>query len=187
VIAVAVDLSRFVLGSLLVAAGIAKLSDHGRFRVTLSTIGWLGGRSIAAAAVTIPVLELAAGLLLVVAPIAGAAFAVALLLLFSLVAEVLHRRDVHVRCSCFGAFGEDRLGRGTIARNAALVALALPVLAAPPPLGAESVPLALTAAAITTTAGLLAAVRSQIGMPRDELLAAGAARARRAEEEPARP
>lgn len=87
----------------------------------------------------LPVLELAAGLLVLLPPTrpAGGALAAGLLLIFALAMAVnLARGRTEIDCGCFLGRQKERIGWPLVARNLMLVALAAPLLvaegAAPP-------------------------------------------------------
>jgi methylamine dehydrogenase accessory protein MauD len=127
----AVLVARLVLASVFLVAAIGKLVDRHGTRRMLAEFGVEGGLA-RSGAVLLPLVELgvAGGLLVVAtAPWAGLA-AAALLVAFCLaIVGVLARRG-QVRCNCFGALGAAPVGRLTLARNGAFVALAAVVVAA---------------------------------------------------------
>jgi hypothetical protein len=116
----------------------------------------------------LPPLELSAGVLLVVAPRAGAVITTALLGGFTVaVIRVVSRDDGEpVRCACFGA-GSEPIGAQTIVRNALLLAAAAWVLFSAqamhrvPPLA--SVITATATGVIAMVSMQLAAMRTQVG------------------------
>jgi methylamine dehydrogenase accessory protein MauD len=121
----AVLAARLVLASVFLVAATGKLADRDATRRMLAGFG-VGGGLGRRGAVLLPLVELAvaAGLLgASTAPWAGLA-AAALLVAFCLaIVGVLARRR-QVRCNCFGALGAAPVGRLTLARNGAFVALA---------------------------------------------------------------
>jgi uncharacterized membrane protein YphA (DoxX/SURF4 family)/peroxiredoxin len=131
--------ARMALVAVFVVAGIAKLADMAGSRDALE--GFAVPRTfVAPVAVALPLLELTTAVLLVVAPTAqaGAAVAVAMLIMFigGIVAAL--RRGTAPDCHCFGQLHSKPAGRETVARNAALAAAAVLILAAGPGPGIPS-------------------------------------------------
>jgi Methylamine utilisation protein MauE len=114
------------LACALVVAGVAKLVDLNGARRSLEQFG-VPGRLVSPVAVGLSVLEIAVGLALVpVASAWGAALAAtALLLAFTVTVAVALARGVEADCHCFGRISSRPIGPGTLARNVALVALAV--------------------------------------------------------------
>ncbi|OAI38744.1 hypothetical protein AYO39_00775 [Actinobacteria bacterium SCGC AG-212-D09] len=125
--------ARAALAVVFALAAVAKLFDLPGSRATLEQFG-VPGALVRPAAIAVPALELAAAVLLVVAPTAQAGAALALILLVSFIAAIVLalRRGVAPNCHCFGQLHSQPAGRGTVARNAVLAATAAFVLAAGP-------------------------------------------------------
>lgn len=120
-------IARFALAAVLLVAALAKAADQDGTRATLRAFG----APVPGGAVLLPAAEaLAAGLLLADATArAGAALALVLLLAFSVAIARLLRAGEAPACHCFGSLSaEAPIGPGSLARNAALAALALLVL-----------------------------------------------------------
>jgi hypothetical protein len=119
-------LARLVLAAVLLAAARHKLADRARFRAALAGYGLLPARGVRPAAAILPIAELALALALL-APRLGAAPPLAVAALLALygaaIAVNLARGRRALDCGC-GARPRP-LGWGLVARNAALVALAL--------------------------------------------------------------
>lgn len=123
--------ARLLLALVFAVAGAAKLRDRTGTRVTLEAFG-VHGRLVRTLAVALPVAELAVAGLLVPAStsIYGALAAFALLSLFSVVVawNLAHGRTPD--CHCFGQLHSAPTSRKTLARNVALMVMAVAVLAA---------------------------------------------------------
>lgn len=132
---VAVSLSQLVLIVVFAVAGVAKLADLGGTRRAVESFG-VPSRLAPAAAVLLPLAELAVAVALVPSATArwGALAAIALLLAFSVAIVRVLRRGTAVDCNCFGGLAQTEVGRGTLVRNALLGLLAVFVAA-----GGESV------------------------------------------------
>lgn len=115
------------LALLFLRTAVHKLGDLYRFQGVLADYAILPERTLTAAAVAIPVLEIAASILLIM-PTArplGAMLAVALLALYALAMGIaLARGHYLMDCGCGDA--PEPVGWLLVARNAALVALAAP-------------------------------------------------------------
>jgi hypothetical protein len=112
----------------LITAGAAKIADRAGFANTLVGLGVSARHEtfIALAAVVIPLLEIALGITTVMrleAKFASLGLLVAASL-FTLLTLWAMRRRPRVRCRCFGGLTAAAFGRGTLVRNAILVALA---------------------------------------------------------------
>lgn len=124
---------RLVLATVLAVAGAAKLADRPGGRAAVSGFGVpapLAG-PIAAA---LPLVELAAAVLLIpsLSARAGAALALLLLLAFSAAIARSIARGEAPECHCFGALHSEPAGPRTLARNLVLAAAAAVVLAGGP-------------------------------------------------------
>ena len=118
--------ARLGLACALVVAGVAKLVDLNGARRSLEQFG-VPARLVSPVAVGLSALEIAMGLALVpVASAWGAALAATVLLsVFTAAVAVALTRGVEADCHCFGRISSRPIGAGTLARNAALVALAV--------------------------------------------------------------
>jgi len=130
--------ARLLLALVFAVAGLAKLADRRGTREAVAAFGSpaeiAGGLAIA-----LPVAELAVAALLLPARTAlyGAIGAVALLVLFTAALATALARGESPDCHCFGQLHSTPASRRTLARNGALLAVALVVLGAsaadPPP------------------------------------------------------
>jgi uncharacterized membrane protein YphA (DoxX/SURF4 family)/peroxiredoxin len=124
---------RLGLAAVFATAGVGKLLDREGSRQALAGFG-VPRRALRAGAILLPVFELATAAALIFPPSAlwGAAAALALLLAFIVGIAIALSRGQAPDCHCFGQLHSAPAGRGTLARNAALAALAIVVLAAGP-------------------------------------------------------
>jgi thiol-disulfide isomerase/thioredoxin/uncharacterized membrane protein YphA (DoxX/SURF4 family) len=148
------------LAAVFATAGVGKLLDQAGSRRALAGFG-VPERAAPAAGLLLPLAELATAAALLANPSArwGAVAALALLLAFILgIARALSRGEAP-DCHCFGQLHSAPAGRGTLARNAALAALAaVVVIHGPgPPIDAW-VDARSTTELVAVGAGLLAAV-----------------------------
>jgi hypothetical protein len=127
---IALEISlRTMLAIVFGSAAVAKLSSRRAFTEfarSLDDITWLRGRAKGAAAVAVPVTELAT-LALVVWPVTvmwGFAAAAIVLGAFTMVAVMAVRHGSGLRCKCFGAAG-GQIGPAQIVRNVALIGVSV--------------------------------------------------------------
>ncbi|MBN9621607.1 MAG: hypothetical protein J0H06_01415, partial [Actinobacteria bacterium] len=122
---------RLVLAAVFVVAAIGKARDQAGTRHSLESFGVPRGLA-PAAAVALPVVELAIAVALV--PVATAWWAgvaaLVLLVAFTVALVIGLTRGVEAECHCFGAVSSRPVGPATIARNLVLVALAAVLVAA---------------------------------------------------------
>jgi thiol-disulfide isomerase/thioredoxin len=127
---VLLSLGRLLLVAVFVVAAVTKLLDRGGTRHALAEFG--APQALAGAlAILLPLAELAVAALLIptATAVAGAAGAVALLALFSAAIAISLARGRAPDCHCFGQLHSEPAGPRTLARNAALAAVALFTLA----------------------------------------------------------
>lgn len=119
----------WILGTVLLVAGLAKI--HGRQQFTLA-IGTLVQSATVRQAIgwVLPLVEVCAGAMLLIVPLrgAGSVLAVLLCLLFVLIAldTILSKRPLD--CNCFGPFSRGTLGKSGFVRNCLLLGLAMATL-----------------------------------------------------------
>jgi len=117
---------RIVLGGLLVVAGALKLGDPTAFANEITNYRFLPSLAPWLAA-TLPVIEIALGLLLVVAPIvwrrAAALAAAGLLAVFTVAVAQVVARGINVDCGCFGG-NSGPVTALTVGRDLVLLAMA---------------------------------------------------------------
>lgn len=171
------DLARFSLAVVMCLAALGKSTRLEVFRDTLGRTGLVPFYLVESLALFLPLAEFGAAVALVAKPVIGAVASLFLLLCFSLAAEIVRRRGKTIPCSCFAGLGDDLIGPRTIVRNVVFIALATIVLAQPPPLTAQSLPLALAGALIALNILVVTAVSRQIAMSRSSIIAVGAAKA----------
>jgi len=160
---------------------VAKGVTREAFVETFAQINWLPRRFVRACAAAVPCIELAVGFALVTVPKLGGFLAVVLLAAFAAVAESVRFYDNAPRCSCFGGFSDDRLGRGTSIRNVFLAAVATVVVVEEPTLTTSSVPAAMTGVVLAASAILINATASSALLSRSALIEIGAAQVRHEE------
>ena len=121
-------IGRVALALVFAVAAVAKLADRDRTAQTLDEFG-VPERLLGAAAMALPLAELAIAAALIPAPTAAAAAigALALLVLFSLGVAAALRRGERPDCNCFGQVGSKPVGRSTFVRNGLLATLAAAV------------------------------------------------------------
>ena len=121
-------IGRVGLALVFAVAAVAKLADRDRTARTLDEFG-VPERLLGAAAIALPLAELAiaAAADLPATATAAAIGALALLALFSLGVAAALRRGERPDCNCFGQVGSKPVGRSTFVRNGLLAALAAAV------------------------------------------------------------
>ena len=124
-LAVSLLIARLVLAAVFAVAALGKLADLGASRRTVERFG-LPARLARPNGLLLPITELtvAAGLLPVGTAHWAALGAVGLLSAFCVaIVRVLVRGEAP-ECNCFGSLGSAPVGRGTLVRNGALIAVA---------------------------------------------------------------
>jgi uncharacterized membrane protein YphA (DoxX/SURF4 family)/peroxiredoxin len=120
---------RLVLAVVFATAGVAKLLDLPGSRQALKDFG-VPLRAVRVGAVLLPLAELAISIALLFPPTARWGAVAAFLLLLAFVAGIANAlsRGKAPDCHCFGQIHSAPAGRGTLARNAGLAALAVVVI-----------------------------------------------------------
>jgi hypothetical protein len=147
-------IARCALAVVLAVAAVSKLADLGSFRKTLAEFD-VRPAATRAAALAVPLVELALAVLLVpTATARGAALGtLALLAVFCLaIARVLRRGDTP-DCGCFGSSDRSPISRTTLTRNAGLGAVAALVAITGPGAGVSAAPVAILAGAALIAQG----------------------------------
>lgn len=149
-------LARLLLAAIFAVAGAAKLLDLAATRRTLAEFG-MPERVTPAAAVALPLVELATAALLIPAATgtAGALLGLALLLVFVAVVARSLRRGETPDCNCFGGVHSSPVGPSTLVRNMLLAAVAAAVAFAGPGEGLGALDGASVLAAAAALAGAL--------------------------------
>ena len=158
----AVSLAQLVLGMVFAVAGVAKLADRAGARAAIEAFG-IPPRPAGAAAILLPLVELAIGGALLAAATSrwAAVAALALLAVFSLAIVRVLRAGSAPDCNCFGGLTQTEVGRGSLVRNILLGALAALVAVGDGPVGAfawVTVPAAGDRVAIAALIACLAAL-----------------------------
>jgi uncharacterized membrane protein YphA (DoxX/SURF4 family) len=138
--AVAATACRFLVGEVFLLAGLAKLADRKSFESAMIQYGLLPPRLVRPVTRSLPLLELAAGGLLLVglglgfvsAAVAGA------LVLFSVAVAANLLRGMSFDCGCRAPGTPRKIGWAIVARNAALIAMGIvAAIDAPPALALD--------------------------------------------------
>src|SRR3954452_8257734 len=122
---------RILLALVFATAGIGKLFDLEGSRAAMRDFG-LSRRLASAAGVVLPVVELAAAVLLILHPTVTAGAVLTLVLLLAFIGGIANalRRGVAPDCHCFGQIHSEPAGPSTLIRNGVLAALAIFLVAA---------------------------------------------------------
>jgi len=125
---------RFVLGTVFALAGLAKLPRRAQFEDAVRGYRLVPDRLAPPIARWLPVVELAAGALLLLglgtAPVA--ALLAAFLVVFTGAVAINLARGRAIDCGCYGAGPSRTIGRPTLVRNVGLLAIAVVVTAEAP-------------------------------------------------------
>ena len=157
---------RFVLGTVFVLAGLAKLPRRAEFEAAVRGYRLVPERAVPSIARWLPVVELVAGalLLLGLGTAAVAALLGAFLVVFTGAVAINLARGRAIDCGCYGAGPARTIGWPTLVRNLGLLAMAVFVTAeAPAAFGLDAV------------LGEALALAEGLGLPREkafEVLAA---------------
>jgi uncharacterized membrane protein YphA (DoxX/SURF4 family) len=118
--------AQIVTGFIFLAAGLSKLGDLPAFALQIHNYRVLPIWSEHLVAMTVPWIELVAGLALVVdvRPRAGALVATGLLGVFTLAVAAAWARGLDFECGCFGKASASRIGLAKLLENAAYLAVA---------------------------------------------------------------
>jgi uncharacterized membrane protein YphA (DoxX/SURF4 family) len=145
-----------VLAAVFAVAGVAKLRDPSG---TLRDFEGLGLPRARVLVVFVPVVELSVAALLVIVPAAGALGALVTLAFFTTFLVGRLRAGVTAPCACFGSARRDPLSGVEIARNLALVALAVVALATDRPVRPTLLDVVVVLAPVLVAAVVLGGVR----------------------------
>lgn len=120
-------LARVAIGGVFIAAALAKIGDPAAFALQVHNYRLAPVWSEHLVAMTLPWIELGAGLALVlgVRARAGAALALALMVFFTFAVGSAWARGLDFECGCFGKVGAARIGAMKFLENIGLVGLAL--------------------------------------------------------------
>ena len=123
---VVLRLLRIAIGLVFVIAALGKLADVPWFGQQVHNFRLVPGWGENALAMTLPWIELLAGLALVlgVRERAGAAIVFALMLVFTFAVAAAWARGLDFRCGCFGKAGAGSIGAAKFVENAGLSLLA---------------------------------------------------------------
>jgi uncharacterized membrane protein YphA (DoxX/SURF4 family) len=120
-------LARIAIGCVFVAAALAKIGDPAAFALQIHNYRLAPVWSEHLVAITLPWIELGAGLTLVlgIRARAGAALALALMVFFTFAVGSAWARGLDFECGCFGKVGAARIGAQKFLENVGLIGLAL--------------------------------------------------------------
>jgi uncharacterized membrane protein YphA (DoxX/SURF4 family) len=120
-------LFRFALGALFLWASLAKIADLSRFAADIHNFRLVPLPFVNLFAMTLPWVELLAGVLLVlnVAPRAGVIILGGLLLVFMVAIVSAMARNLDITCGCFGTQDAAMTGGVTLLRDLGFLALAI--------------------------------------------------------------
>jgi uncharacterized membrane protein YphA (DoxX/SURF4 family) len=123
---VVMRITRIAIGLVFVTAALGKIADLPWFAQQVHNFRLTPGWAENALAMTLPWIELLAGLALVlgVRPRAGAAIAFVLMLAFTVAVGIAWARGLDFRCGCFGKAGAGTIGAAKFLENLGLSALA---------------------------------------------------------------
>lgn len=121
---------QFLLGGVLLTAGLAKLRDRAGFAVAVRGFGFVPQVWTPAVVATLPLVEATAGVMLLLGAAKEVAAAVSTVLLLGFTFGILVnlRRGRLAPCACFGASSRAALGYSAVARNLILLLAAAGVL-----------------------------------------------------------
>ena len=122
-----IRLSRIAIGLVLLAAALAKIGNPAALAIQISHYDLIPAGPRNLLAITLPWIELLAGLALVSGARArpGAWLAVALMVVFTLAVAQAMARGINIECGCFGYADATRVGVKKLLENLALTAVAI--------------------------------------------------------------
>lgn len=154
-------------GALFIFSGVSKFMARTAFHNTLSSLPFLPSRIAPFVVVTLPGVEIAIGGALITGILTrySAIVALALLLVFTLVAVFTVAHGLSIPCSCFGTTSTTPLSRKTVVRNTllALPLVPLALLNRPSPLSVDALPSYHTNRSVDNVAILLLLLACTIG------------------------
>jgi uncharacterized membrane protein YphA (DoxX/SURF4 family) len=120
-------LARLALGLVWITAAASKLLAEGRLRDAVADFHLLPRPAAIAVGTVLPPIELLLGGLLIIGQwtTRAAEASVVLLLVFTAAIVVSLVKGNHVRCNCFGHWGEESISINSVARNVGLLAVAI--------------------------------------------------------------
>jgi putative oxidoreductase len=118
---------RLIVGGVFVYAGAVKIYDPATFATDVSNYRVLPHETVNLFAITLPWVEVAAGLLLVLGIWVRASALVVTLLTLIFLAAILQAimRGLDIRCGCFGTVEARKVGTVTLAQDVALLAMGM--------------------------------------------------------------
>lgn len=127
--------AQIATGLVFLAAGLSKLGDLATFALQVHNYRVLPIWSENLVAMTVPWIEVVAGLALVagVRPRAGALVATGLLAVFTVLVAAAWARGLDFECGCFGKANSSRIGLAKLLENALYLAIAAVAVLRPRP------------------------------------------------------
>ena len=118
---------RILVGLVLLAAALAKIGNPAAFATQILHYHMIPDGPVHLMAVTLPWIELLAGLALVLGPHArsGAWLAAAMMVVFTLAVAQAIARGLNFECGCFGSADATRIGVKKLLENLTLTGVAL--------------------------------------------------------------
>ncbi len=117
-------IARLIVGGVFVVAGALKILDPGAFAVDVANFRMLPHPAVNLIAITLPWVELVAGVLMVIGVWSrGSALVItAMCVLFLIALTQALARGLDVRCGCFGTVEARKVGLTAIAQDVVLLA-----------------------------------------------------------------
>ena len=124
---------RWYLGGVFLVACQHKIADPGSFAVDVATYGILPLSLVNMTAITLPWIELAAGIMLIagIKARAAALMVIGMMVTFTAALTIALAEGLNMSCGCFasqGAQGEDPISMGTLLRDLGWLAIAVYVV-----------------------------------------------------------
>lgn len=157
---------RFVLGTIFLLAGCAKLPRRGEFEQVVRRYELVPPRTATAISKWLPSVEIGSGccLLLGIATVPVAALLVCLLVVFAAAVSVNLLRGREISCGCHALGAPSEITWSTVGRNIVLIAMAL-LVALASPIGFELLPVVhVSSSRVSANAGFAALIASTLGV-----------------------
>jgi putative oxidoreductase len=118
---------RLGLGGIFIAAGVIKILDPAQFASDIANYRLMPHELINLLAITLPWIEVAAGLLLITGPWKRASALAILLMMVVFLAAIGQAtvRGLNIKCGCFGTVEGRKVGLIALAEDAAMLAVAV--------------------------------------------------------------
>ncbi len=118
---------RWILGGVFIVAGVPKILQPGEFAVAISNYRLLPHEWINLVAITLPWIEVIAGLMLIVGAWvrASAVVVLGMMVMFVTVIAYALARGLNIECGCFGTVAGRKIGLMSLATDAALLGMSV--------------------------------------------------------------